>query len=153
MSETTLELRKETFINADLVIGMIVSAGIVVLCFTTLGRDPFFIVIALASVMLPLAWCKFARSVTVDFSNRRVNSIGLISLYRQSFSFDQLEYVRCPKGIGFGGGECFNLVLRRHGAMLPLIFEARSQSEQAQAKRLLRALRVAIPDKVRDSEL
>ncbi|MCX6847561.1 MAG: hypothetical protein NTY98_01440, partial [Verrucomicrobia bacterium] len=95
----TIELRKQRFLNGDIIIGFLLGAAIIVQCYPQSGRGqafyPFFI-----GVLVLLVFRKFARSITVDFAARTIRSIGTVSLFRQSYTFDDLDYVRCPATIG-----------------------------------------------------
>lgn len=148
----TIELRKQRFLNGDIILSVLLGAAIIVQCYPQSGRGqafyPFFM-----GVLVLLVFRKFARSITVDFAARTIRSIGTISLFRQSYTFDDLDYVRCPATISLDASTSFNVVFRRQGAIQPLIFEARSEAERTQARELLEALRAAMPSKVRDEAL
>lgn len=148
----TIELRKQRFLDGDMIIGVLLAAAIVVWRYPQFGSSqafyPFFM-----GVLVLLVYRKFARSITVDFAARTIRSVGIVSLFRQSYTFDDLDYVRCPAAISLDAATSFNVVFRRQGAIQPLIFEARSEAERTQARELLDALRAAMPGKVRDDAL
>lgn len=148
----TLELRKQRFLNGDIIIGVLLGAAIVVWRYPQSGSGQAFYLL-LVGVLVLLVFGKFARSITVDFAARTIRSLGIVSLFRQSYTFDDLDYVRCPATISLDASTSFNVVFRRQGAIQPLIFEARSEAERTQARELLDALRAAMPNKVRDDAL
>jgi hypothetical protein len=149
----TIELRKQRFLNGDVILGVLLCAAIVVRRYVQSDSDTAFYLLLAGVVFAPLVLRKFARSIVVDFSAQTLHSVGIVSLFRQSYSFDDLDYVRCPPAVSLDTAEVFNLIFRRQGAIQPLIFEVRSETERAQARALLVALRSAIPDKIHDDAL
>jgi hypothetical protein len=151
--DKTIELRKQSFLNGDVVVGVLLCAAILVRRYLQSGGEQACYLLLAGVVFVPLVFRKFARSIAVDFAARTIRSIGIVSLFRQSYTFDDLDYVRCPATIGLDTSTSFNVVFRRQGAIQPIIFEARSEAERTQARQLLDALRAAVPNKVRDDEL
>jgi len=149
----TIELRKQSFLNGDIVVAVLLCAAICVRLFMRSGGEQVFYLLLAGVVFAPLVLRKFTRSIAVDFAARTIRSVGVVSLFRHSFSFDDLDYVRCSATIGLDASTSFNVVFRRQGAAQPLIFEARSEAERTQARQLLDALRTALPSKVHDDEL
>jgi hypothetical protein len=146
----TIELRKQSFINGDILIAAIICAIIIVWFVMRHSGGQICLFLITVLVVMPLVWRKFARSITVDFEARTVRSIGIVSIFRQFISFDDLAYVRCPAAINLDPAKVFNVVFRRQGAIQPLIFEARSEAERTQARELFAELRRVIPNKMRD---
>lgn len=149
----TLELRKQRFLNGDIVVGSLLCAVIVVQRYLQSGSGQAFYLFLAGVIFVLLVLRKFARNIAVDFAARTIRSIGIISLFRQSYTFDDLDYVRCPTTTGLDASTSFNVVFRRQGAIQPLIFEARSEAERTQARQLLDALHATMPNKIRDVEL
>lgn len=148
------ELRKQPALGAEAILTLLFCGVVLVGLYISLGASPpFYGALAYVIIFVPLTWRKFARSITVDFSARSVHAVGVIPLFHQTFTFDELEYVRCPAVAGLGRTGACNVVFRCLGAFQPLLFEVRSETEKAQARELLAALRAAIPEKMRDDAL
>lgn len=142
-----IELRKRSVLSLDLVIGLVVVVGLIPLAYLLFqGGWAFYASLVFGGVVLPLVGRKFARVVSFDFKSRMVRTVSVLPVFRQSFAFDDIRRVFVIRAKGLGGKTSTeNLVVRRRGSVQPIVFEARSDQEAAQARELIEALQQVLP--------
>ena len=144
----TIELRKQSFINGDILIAAIICAIIIVwfVMRHSGGEICFFLITSL--VIMPLVWRKFARSIAVDFEARTVRSIGIVSIFRQTISFDDLDMCAAPLPSVSIPPRFLMLFFVGRVPFSHLFL--RLARRKAHAQELLAELRRVIPNKMRD---
>jgi hypothetical protein len=144
-------VEREKLLTADAAIGLafaiVVLAGANLLALR-LERPLFGAVFTVAIVMLLIvAWRRYLRRIEFDVEGAVITARSVLPFFKFAMPLATLDAVYTTRNIALTGGAEYNVVVRRRGAVQPLLLEVRTANEHRAVQRLL----AAIPAELRNA--